>query len=286
MFCTACGTAINPGTSFCKNCGKAIADKSKNVSNQPTTPLTEQFIPPVASQAPPPVKPPIYPQFAEPSHPKQPKPIPSQAPYQWNSPAPPVPAPLPTKSRKSNNRIIFLTLAIVLVLGVGIGSLAVWRLTQDASIPQAIVGNESGNGNLTPANETASYFYDEAPTETILTHDLAYECSVTEEIPELPEETPEETYEPNNEEEWFVLYFSSSRPVTYDDLIGLSAEELRIARNEIFARHGRRFVDAELQAHFNTMPWYTPTLDYGVEPVLSDVELANAEFIRGIEAGR
>jgi len=85
---------------------------------------------------------------------------------------------------------------------------------------------------------------------------------------------------------YYVLPFSHLRLVTYEDLAGFTAAELRIARNEIFARHGRRFVDEGLQAHFNNMPWYTPTLPLGEEPEISDLELANAEFIHQVELGR
>ena len=30
------------------------------------------------------------------------------------------------------------------------------------------------------------------------------------------------------------------------------------ARNEIFARHGRKFKSEDLQAYFNSKSWYTP----------------------------
>ena len=81
----------------------------------------------------------------------------------------------------------------------------------------------------------------------------------------------------------FILPFSGSRYLTESDLLGLNAEELRLARNEIYARHGRRFRDEGLQAYFDSMPWYTPTLPLGEEPVLSDMERTNVELIRSFE---
>ena len=81
----------------------------------------------------------------------------------------------------------------------------------------------------------------------------------------------------------FIIPFSSARRLTADDIVIFSREKLRIARNEIFARHGRRFNDAQLQAHFDAMPWYTPTLPLGTEPVLSDIERENVELIRSFE---
>ena len=40
------------------------------------------------------------------------------------------------------------------------------------------------------------------------------------------------------------------------DLMGLSASELKIARNEIYARHGKIFKDKILQEHFDKCSWY------------------------------
>ncbi|MCL1998085.1 MAG: YARHG domain-containing protein, partial [Turicibacter sp.] len=55
---------------------------------------------------------------------------------------------------------------------------------------------------------------------------------------------------------------SSTRLLNEDDFTNfpLSAAELRIARNEIFARHGRLFVAEDLQSHFNSLPWYNGTI--------------------------
>jgi len=54
----------------------------------------------------------------------------------------------------------------------------------------------------------------------------------------------------------FILAFSSERALTDADLQGLSAQELRIARNEIFARHGRMFANQQLSDWFNSKEWY------------------------------
>ena len=53
-----------------------------------------------------------------------------------------------------------------------------------------------------------------------------------------------------------ILEFSSDRAISNADLNGLSLSELRIARNEIFARHGRMFVDPMLNKWFYSKQWY------------------------------
>lgn len=79
----------------------------------------------------------------------------------------------------------------------------------------------------------------------------------------------------------YVLKDSSSRYLTKDDLQGLSADDCRIARNEIYARHGRKFDDEGLQSHFNSCSWYRGTIEPGdfQETMLSDIEVANKNLI-------
>ncbi len=75
---------------------------------------------------------------------------------------------------------------------------------------------------------------------------------------------------------------ASLRDLTDDDLRDLTAEELRLMRNEILARHGYRFSDPELAAHFGAQPWYRPT-DGNAEDRLTAVERRNIERIRKAE---
>lgn len=79
----------------------------------------------------------------------------------------------------------------------------------------------------------------------------------------------------------YILKDSSSRYLTKDDLQGLSADECRLARNEIYARHGRKFDDEGLQSHFNSCSWYQGTIapsDFD-ETMLNDIEVANKNLI-------
>lgn len=89
----------------------------------------------------------------------------------------------------------------------------------------------------------------------------------------------------------FVLDFSAWREVTEDDLEGLDSDQLRIARNEIYARHGRMFLDEELNQWFNGKGWYQDISEkYAPEEFdslspnpLSDLERRNAAFISDYE---
>lgn len=111
-------------------------------------------------------------------------------------------------------------------------------------------------------------------TETLETEKFIMESSAEK------EETEAET-ETESEAEEYVLPDSDSRYLTLDDLEGLSAEECRIARNEIYARHGRRFKDEELQAYFDSCSWYQGTVEPKdfQEESLNDYEFANRDLI-------
>lgn len=78
-----------------------------------------------------------------------------------------------------------------------------------------------------------------------------------------------------------VIPDSSDRLLSADELGNYSALELRIARNEIFARNGFRFKDASLRAHFGQFGWYKPTTD---NVQLSGVEKANVALLKSAEA--
>ncbi|MGL4798010.1 MAG: YARHG domain-containing protein, partial [Cellulosilyticaceae bacterium] len=83
----------------------------------------------------------------------------------------------------------------------------------------------------------------------------------------------------------FVIYDSDSRYLTIADLERLTSEELRLARNEIYARKGRKFVDQALQTYFNQCSWYMGSVEASdfKEDMLNDYEKANAYFIRDYE---
>ncbi|HMS40236.1 MAG TPA: YARHG domain-containing protein [Pyrinomonadaceae bacterium] len=72
----------------------------------------------------------------------------------------------------------------------------------------------------------------------------------------------------------------STRLLDENDLEGKSSWDLRIMRNEIFARHGRRFKKPELRNYFTSQSWYNPQFD---EVSLTAIEKKNVEFLRSYE---
>jgi caspase domain-containing protein/YARHG domain-containing protein len=80
----------------------------------------------------------------------------------------------------------------------------------------------------------------------------------------------------------FLFRDSDSRLLTDGDLSTLSKDELRIARNEIFARRGRYFNSPDLTARFSRFAWYAPRT---WDPSLNAVEKANVDLIERYESG-
>ncbi len=69
------------------------------------------------------------------------------------------------------------------------------------------------------------------------------------------------------------------RELTESDLNGLSQWQLKLLRNEVFARHGYIFQTTDLQLVFSQYSWYTP--EYAdVNDMLSDTERYNVTFIK------
>ena len=82
---------------------------------------------------------------------------------------------------------------------------------------------------------------------------------------------------------YFIIPDSSTRYLTTSDLQGLSLDELEIARNEIYARHGYIFVSDEWKDFFINEDWYTPTTS---SVTLNSIEEYNVGMILEEESNR
>ncbi len=86
----------------------------------------------------------------------------------------------------------------------------------------------------------------------------------------------------------YILPESDTRIYDISEIQALTEEELELASNEIFARRGRKFKREDLQEYFEGKSWYEGSIepnDFDDNTMLSDVEKANLELIRGVEEG-
>lgn len=85
----------------------------------------------------------------------------------------------------------------------------------------------------------------------------------------------------------YVLEDSAVRYLIQEDLQGMSAEQLRLARNEIYARHGYQFDDPALNEYFTSKSWYYPAGGDKrfYECLLNIYEKYNVQMILAAEQG-
>ena len=89
----------------------------------------------------------------------------------------------------------------------------------------------------------------------------------------------------------YILPDSDTRCLTEEDVTGLSEEEIRIALNEIYARHGRIFQSEDLNVYFASRSWYEPK--YSAEEfsavessIMNDCENKNIDFLAEVRDGK
>ena len=81
----------------------------------------------------------------------------------------------------------------------------------------------------------------------------------------------------------YLLPESRSVYLTKEDLEGLSREELRLARNEIYAYHGLIFQDKALTDYFTAKAYYYPSKKTVPYTELNQYEIANLNLIISLE---
>ncbi len=82
----------------------------------------------------------------------------------------------------------------------------------------------------------------------------------------------------------YILPESDSKIYSAEELNSLSSKELRLARNEIYAKHGRKFSSEDLQSYFSEKIWYRPKYEAAEfeaksNSMLNVVELENIKLI-------
>ena len=86
----------------------------------------------------------------------------------------------------------------------------------------------------------------------------------------------------------YMIPDSNSRLLTNADLDGKTAEQVRLIRNEIVARAGRKFASADLAAYFGAKSWYHPQyepdyFDEHTTELLNETEQKNLTMINQYE---
>ena len=176
-------------------------------------------------------------------------------------------------SKEKNVYIVISIAAVIAVIG---GFLVRQNREASVAVESTTVANETVNeGDFTSESDEEQRDVYDASTENY-------------EIEEAEETYYEDSYEDENEAGEYILPNRDREYISWSDLEGLSEWEVRIARNEIMARHGRKFNTESLQEYFNSCSWYEGTVepadfDRNYETILNQYEKKNAETIKEYE---
>ncbi len=177
----------------------------------------------------------------------------------------------PVKRKKRWPIVLMMFLGVFLIgLTVFILKYKMNEISEQSEVPD----------NQVTANEWSSQTDD---FETDFSTDNSEEDiseSMKKEVSEGDQEQTEETEMQDEASEYFIPD-SDSRYLIMDDLEGYSEDDCRIARNELYARHGRKFTDENLRSYFESKSWYEGTIepeDFD-DSVFNEYEIANRDLI-------
>ena len=250
--CPHCGKEIPEGAMFCKHCGTPLKQTQKQRNNQ-----SPKFDPPNRQT------------LTDDSNTRKTRASASSTQHQ--------PVASKPKGGAPNVHLFVLGLCLAVVIIVFVAFIAL-----------SSIGSKD---NTTSNNNSQDYVtqndnYDDGY------NDYDYNSSSDTVDDNNSEEVQDNSVEPETdislqetESSEYVLPTSDSEYLTREDLVGLTVEECRLARNEIYARHGRMFLDEELQNYFNSFDWYHPTIepDDFQESMLNQYEVANRDLIVAYE---
>ncbi len=294
MFCENCGAKLKKEDKFCPECGQPVMnyfeenegfsseDDTWNLSDDTTDSKSDVF--------------------------------------DWDDNSYKVPE-APSKEEGKNKTVRWIIIAgssaaILMIVVVLIFTMVKSNfVSQDSDIQvrtekiQTLPGNSKGTEELAlgEENEEPAEMLTPSPTATPVPT-VTPETVITPAAPEVqvPVQASDDGHQPDfaektqpvvvsevesPAEEDYILPQSDSVYLTLQDIEGLTREELFYGRNEIYARHGRKFLDDNIQAYFNEKSWYTPLyeaeyFDAHQDSFFNDYEKKNAEFILNYEKSK
>ncbi len=210
-----------------------------------------------------------------------------------------------TPKKKSKAGIVLVLIAIfavimllvLVVIGGGLGFFFIIRPKMNHK--QAVSVSVENYADTSNAEITIEEIFETVPDDIASveawddsnTDNTTTTVSVSEvasiEAPE-PEPEPEPIPEPepvSPAESEYMCPNSDTIPLTEADLEGFDKWDCIYARNEIYARHGRKFKNDQVREYFESKSWYNGTIDPDSfsDSVFSKVELENIAFIVSYE---
>jgi len=152
-------------------------------------------------------------------------------------------------STKGQIAVIIILIVVVLIVA-GVGGLVYYKYSQSQKKNQQLQSQVNDLQKQINANNNANNNATNKPTNQTST-----KCTKTGTMPT----------------NGYVLSGSNSRLIAESELTNLTPWQLKVARNEIYARHGRTFVHQDLACYFSNQNWYT------INPNFSESQLSSTE---------
>ena len=270
MFCTKCGKQVRDGLKYCTNCGAPIKQHESAATGSQSRIVAggkvnlkkdDDNVKPAA--------------VSQPSN---------SISFNTGNAG----GNAPVKKPKKNKGV---KIAIITILGIILAILLIFfALVQTGVISISVSDNENQESTLDKSKSSkrekekerrAKEKESESEASTVPTVEQT-EPNTMPTVAQTESVTVPSTVAMNSE---FILPDSSTRVLDKSELAGFSAEQCRLARNEIYAKHGRMFDDAGLQNYFNSRSWYHGTIpaDRFSDTMLSDIEIQNRNLIIAYE---
>lgn len=208
----------------------------------------------------------------------------------------------PSPGKKRGNLIIAMLVAVICV---GIAGILVYLLvlspdkedksfTVDASYQEDFEVSEAPeeeNDGIISSSESEKETVLNTPTPTATSTPTATPTLTpvpTESSTPVPTVTATPVPSVGTSDSDYIIPDSSSRILSRSEIESLSDGDLRLAINEIYARHGRKFQSEELQNYFNGKSWYHPTVEAEefTESMLNEIEKQNVMTMAEVQNSR
>lgn len=187
---------------------------------------------------------------------------------------------------KPNNGILYVMIGVLVVLMISVVGFGGYHLMKSRNNSDDVQTTAKADEKAADSEEETvkSVTVTAAPTETVTPVPTATAIPVPTVIA-TPVPTAVPTAAPVQTGGYYIFPSSSSSYLSRAQVDSLSLYEMYLARNEIYARHGRMFKNSDLQQYFGSQSWYIPmysaeTFD---ESVFNAYEKENISLIKSVE---
>lgn len=153
--------------------------------------------------------------------------------------------------------------------------------TRDSNVP------DSGSGSSSSSNSSSDYSSNSGSDSNSSSNSSYSSSSGYNDSSDSTEYSSNDTdSDSETSDSEYIFPNSDSEYLTKADLKGMDFKEVNLAKNELYARHGRMFATKELQDYFDSCSWYTQEYtpeewdEFGDVYFFNDYEIKNRNLLK------